>query len=54
MKIELYIDDTERSPFRDWYDTLDRTLRIRVDARLARISTFGNLGDHQNLKRWSI
>ena len=50
MKIELYVDDKERSPFRDWYDNLDHTLQMRVDVRLARISALGNLGDHKNLK----
>lgn len=50
MKIELYIDDTGRSPFKDWYEDLDRSLQMRVEARLARISAFDNLGDHKNLK----
>ncbi|MDH4466592.1 MAG: type II toxin-antitoxin system RelE/ParE family toxin [Bacteriovoracaceae bacterium] len=40
----------QSSIFRDWYDNLDHTLRMRVEARLARISAFGNLGDHKNLK----
>jgi len=50
MRVELYIDDSGESPFESWYSKLDNSLKIRVDARLARIKELDNLGDLKSLK----
>jgi putative addiction module killer protein len=35
-----------RSPYREWLDGLDMTVRARIQARILRFET-GNLGDHR-------
>ena len=37
-----------KCPFREWLGTLDRTVRARVQARVARFES-GNLGDYKNV-----
>jgi putative addiction module killer protein len=50
MEIREYLQSSKRSPFRKWYNHLDTTLKIKVDARLARAKTLGHLGDYKPLK----
>ena len=35
-------------PFREWLETLDSTIRARIQARVLRFET-GNLGDHRSV-----
>lgn len=37
------------SPFGKWYKKLDKTLQIKVDARIQRLKTLNSFGDHKNL-----
>lgn len=46
--IEKFIAENGTCPFDDWLGTLDKKIKGRVMARLARIRS-GNLGDVQNL-----
>ena len=48
LTIREYLDESGRSPFRDWLQELDSTTRARVQARILRFET-GNLGDHKQL-----
>jgi putative addiction module killer protein len=50
MEIKEYLLESGKSPFREWYDSLDFALQTKVDARLARVKAFGHLGDHKSLK----
>ena len=47
LKISQWVDSTGRNPFVQWMEGLDRTFRVRVEKRLARLR-LGNPGDHQN------
>jgi putative addiction module killer protein len=44
--VREYLDESGRSPFRDWLETLDVVTRARVQARIFRFE-MGNLGDHK-------
>jgi putative addiction module killer protein len=46
--VREFLDDAERSPFRDWLLGLDTAIRARVQARILRFET-GNLGDHKHV-----
>jgi putative addiction module killer protein len=46
--VHEYLDETGKSPFRAWLETLDKSTRARVQARILRFET-GNLGDHKEL-----
>jgi len=48
LTIREYLDESGRSPFRDWLQVLDSATRARVQARVLRFET-GNLGDHKQL-----
>ncbi len=50
MEIREYLTETGKSPFEQWYGSLDSTLQMKVDARLARIKALGNFGDFKSLK----
>jgi putative addiction module killer protein len=48
MKLTLiaYVSNSGTQPFKLWLASLDATVRLRVESRLARFE-FGNLGDHK-------
>ena len=46
--IREYVDESGRSPFRVWLQTLDTAIRARVQARILRFES-GNLGDHKDV-----
>lgn len=48
MDVREYLTAAGKNPYREWLDTLDVTLRARVQARVLRFST-GNLGDHKSV-----
>jgi putative addiction module killer protein len=47
--IEIYRTATNREPYTEWETSLDRQIRARIDARLARIRFTGNLGDFKSV-----
>lgn len=49
-EIDIYRTETGKEPFVDWKDSLDVTASSRIEARLARIRSSGNLGDYKALK----
>jgi putative addiction module killer protein len=48
-EIDIYRTGTSREPYTDWEISLDRQVRTRIDARLARIRLTGNLGDFKSV-----
>jgi len=48
LTVREYLDDSGRSPFRDWLTSLDQTIRARIQARILRFE-LGNLGDHKHV-----
>ncbi len=46
MTIREYLTPDGRSPFRDWLDALDGSMRARIQARVLRFET-GNLGEQK-------
>lgn len=48
LRVREYETADGKSPFREWLATLDRSVRARVQARVARFES-GNLGDHKNV-----
>ena len=46
LTIREYLTPDGRSPFRDWLDALDVSIRARIQARVLRFET-GNLGDQK-------
>jgi putative addiction module killer protein len=48
LTVREYLDETGRSPFRQWLAELDQATRARVQARVLRFE-LGNLGDHKQL-----
>lgn len=49
-EIDIYRTEAGKEPFVDWKDSLDMTTSTRIEARLARIRSGGNLGDYKALK----
>lgn len=49
---DIYIYQTEsgKEPFVNWKDTLDNSTSTRIEARITRIRSSGNLGDYKSLK----
>lgn len=47
--IEIYKTRTNREPYTEWEACLDRQVRTRIDARLARVRLTGNLGDFKSV-----
>lgn len=43
-----YLDDSGRSPFRDWLNELDSATKARVQVKILRFES-GNLGDHKQV-----
>src|SRR4029453_12927495 len=48
LTIKEYVASDGRSPFRDWLDALDLSVKARIQARVLRFET-GNLGDHKSV-----
>jgi len=48
LTVREYLDDTGRSPFRQWLLGVDHVARARIQARILRFE-LGNLGDHKQL-----
>ncbi len=49
-EIDIYRTESGKEPFVDWKDSLDITISSRIEARIARIRSSGNLGDYKALK----
>lgn len=49
-EIDIYRTETGKEPFVDWKESLDVTISTRIEARIARIRSSGNLGDYKALK----
>lgn len=47
-RVVEYLTENDRSPFRDWLETLNLSFRARIQARIFRFET-GNLGDYKAL-----
>ena len=47
--IKELILDNGRCPYKEWFDSLDRQVQLRVDSRLSRFED-GNFGDYRSLK----
>ena len=47
--IKELVLESGRCPYKEWFDSLDRQIQIRVDSRLTRFE-HGNFGDYRNLK----
>ena len=45
--VELILDNG-RCPYRDWFNSLDRQVQLRVDSRISRFID-GNFGDYKSL-----
>ncbi len=48
LRIREYETADGKIPFREWLATLDRAVRVRIQARVVRFET-GNLGDHKSV-----
>lgn len=48
LVVREYLTGAGKSPFRAWLDTLDLSVRARVQARVFRFE-MGNLGDHKSV-----
>jgi putative addiction module killer protein len=46
---DIYRTSANREPYTDWEASLDRQVRTRITARLARIRLTGNLGDFKSV-----
>ena len=46
-EIEIYKTDNEKEPYVEWLESLDRTVRARIKARITRIQETSNLGVHE-------
>lgn len=49
IQIRIYKTETGREPFNIWFNKLDKTTRVIIDARLERVKV-GNLGECKLLK----
>lgn len=50
FEVREYVTADGKNPFREWLNTLDMTLRARIQARLLRFE-LGNIGDHKAVGR---
>jgi putative addiction module killer protein len=48
LTVREYLDESGHSPFRDWLNRLDLSVRARVQVRILRFE-LGNLGDHKQV-----
>lgn len=44
-QIDIYQTSQGKEPYREWVESLDKTVLVRIDARLTRIEKNGNFGD---------
>lgn len=42
--IEVYRTSTEKEPYTEWAESLDKNALVRIDARITRIEKTGNFG----------
>lgn len=42
--IEIYRTSTEKEPYTEWVESLDKNVLARIDARITRIERTGNFG----------
>jgi len=49
-KIEVYVESNGQSPFINWLEALDPSIRLRVKERLDRVA-LGNLGDYKQINK---
>ena len=53
VHLEMYVfrkeNGTEACPFETWYQSLDKSIRVRIATRLERLKS-GNFGDHRWLE----
>jgi len=49
-EIDIYRTEVGKEPFVDWKNSLDVTTSTRIEARLTRIRSSGNLGDYKAVK----
>lgn len=42
--IEVYKTSTEKEPYTEWAESLDKNALVRIDARITRIEKTGNFG----------
>ena len=50
MRIDAYLDDRERNPFDDWYESLDARKQRAVDRRLRALAEHDHFSDYKSLK----
>ena len=48
LVIQEFVDAKGNNPFREWLDSLDLSIKARVQASVLRFSTV-NLGDHRGV-----
>src|SRR5438045_3447802 len=48
LRVRQYITAYGRQPFREWLDSLDASVRARIQVRVLRFEE-GNLGDHKSV-----
>jgi len=48
-EIDIYATETGKEPFVEWEDSLDVQTIAKIEARLARIRSGGNLGDYNTV-----
>jgi putative addiction module killer protein len=49
-QIEIYVEKNGQSPFINWLEALDPSIRVRVKERLDRVA-LGNLGDYKQINK---
>lgn len=49
-QIEIYVEKNGQSPFINWLEALDLSIRVRVKERLDRVA-LGNLGDYKQINK---
>ncbi len=47
-QVREYVSQDDKSPYREWLDSLDTSIRARIQARIFRFE-LGNLGDHKSV-----
>ena len=47
-ELRLYATQSGREPYTEWFESQDRTIRDRIQARIDRIES-GNLGDYKSV-----
>lgn len=50
FELLIYATASGKEPFNDWLDSLDRSLRVRVESRINRLMVMGHAGNAKALK----